>query len=403
MFIFAIWAVGASLAMARLVSGLWRLGRLRRSCTPVDVAKIGAANFGAADFDPTLRKTLDKTLEMISAAGATVASSESVRVPSAIGFWKRTIVLPAWALREMAAEDLNVILLHEFAHLRRGDDWTNLIQKVVRGLFFFHPAVWWIENRLSVEREMACDDAVLAETSNPHGYASCLVSLLEKSLAHRPANGQLSMVQAAVHRAREASLRLARILDAKRPAATRVWKPALGMVAVFFVGCLALLPHAPQFVAVDRGVNDAGILATTTGQGNAVAVGQQFSPLAGVIPASFHTDRAASVTRRVTATPKLASAHLRTKEVAGSQISEPRAIARRMNSDDAATSEGLVAINFNAVAAEENMPEFRTLVFIETSQYRTGDATVWSVQVWQVTMPSAMAARLARLPVAHKI
>ena len=284
LFVFLIWAAGVGLAMARLASGLWRLGRLRRSCKQID----------AADFDPTLRKTL----EAISAAGATVASSESVRVPSAIGFWKRTIVLPAWALREMAAEDLNVILLHEFAHLRRGDDWTNLIQKVVRGLFFFHPAVWWIENRLSVEREMACDDAVLAETSNPHGYASCLVSLLEKSLAHRPANGQLSMVQAAVHRAREASLRLARILDTKRPAATRVWKPALGMVVVFFIGCLAVLPRAPQFIAIDRGANDVGILASIVGQGNAVAVGQRSSPMATVIPASFHTDRAMLATRR---------------------------------------------------------------------------------------------------------
>ena len=153
LFVFLIWALGACFATARLASGLWRLGRLRRSCTPIY----------AADLDPALRKTL----EAISAAGATVASSSSARVPAAIGFWKRTIVLPAWTLREMAVEDLNVILLHEFAHLRRGDDWTNLIQKVVRALFFFHPAVWWIESRLSVEREMACDDAVLAETFEP--------------------------------------------------------------------------------------------------------------------------------------------------------------------------------------------------------------------------------------------
>src|SRR5208282_5537471 len=154
---------------------------------------------------------------------------------------------------------LNVVLLHEFAHLRRWDDWTNLIQKMVRALFFFHPAVWWIENRLAVEREMACDDAVLAETANPHGYASCLVSLLEKSVAHRLSDKPLSdkpwsMAQAAVHRAREAALRLAQILDKNRPAATRVWKPALGMVGAFFVVCLMALPFAPQFVAFDRGM-----------------------------------------------------------------------------------------------------------------------------------------------------
>jgi beta-lactamase regulating signal transducer with metallopeptidase domain len=387
---FMIWAFGAALAMARLLSGLWRLGRLRRSCTAVD----------AVNFDRSLRTTV----EAIGASGATVASSESVRVPAAIGFWKRTIVLPAWTLREMAAEDLNVILLHEFAHLRRGDDWTNLIQKVVRALFFFHPAVWWIESRLSVEREMACDDAVLAETANPRGYASCLVTLLEKSLAHRPANSQWAMVQAAVDRAREASLRLARILDTKRPAATRVWKPALGMVAVFFVGCLAVLSHAPQFVAIDRsmndrGMNNTGFLLSTVGHAKTFAVGQLSSPMAGVIPASFHSDRQ-GLAPRVTTTPKVVHAHLPAKAAEESRLAAPQTIAARMNLSDAAMREGLMAIR--AVAAQENVPEFRTLVYIETSQYRTADATVWSVEVWQVTVRSVVAARLARTPVANK-
>src|SRR6202795_3604449 len=246
LFVFLVWALGASVAMMRLLAGLWRLRQLRRSCTPIM----------AADLDPAVRKTVEAigaSGSMISSNSIMIATSECVRVPAAIGFWKRAIVLPAWTLRELPAQDLNVILLHEFAHLRRWDDWTNLIQKMVRALFFFHPAVWWIEKRISVEREMACDDAVLAETANPHGYATCLVSLLEKSLAHRLAQRRWSMAQAAVHRAREASLRLAQILDKNRPASTRVWKPAVAMVGAFSVACLVALPLAPQFVAFDRG------------------------------------------------------------------------------------------------------------------------------------------------------
>jgi beta-lactamase regulating signal transducer with metallopeptidase domain len=250
--VFVAWALGTSVAMMRLLAGLWRLRRLRRNCTPIV----------AADLDPAVRKTVEAIgagpgVSKSNSESITIATSEYVRVPAAIGFWKRTIVLPAWTLRELPSQDLNVILLHEFAHLQRWDDWTNLIQKIVRALFFFHPAVWWIEKRISVEREMACDDAVLAETANPHGYATCLVSLLEKNLAHRIAqrltDKRWSMAQAAVHRAREASLRLAQILDKNRPGATRVWKPALGMVGVFSVVCLMALPHAPQFVAFDRG------------------------------------------------------------------------------------------------------------------------------------------------------
>src|ERR1700687_1398156 len=246
LFVFLVWALGASVAMMRLLAGLWRLRQLRRSCTPII----------AADLDPAVRKTVEAigaSGSIISSNSIMIATSECVRVPAAIGFWKRTIVLPGWTLRELPAQDLNVILLHEFAHLRRWDDWTNLIQKIVRALFFFHPAVWWIEQRISVEREMACDDAVLAETANPHGYATWLVSLLAKSLAHRLSQRRWSMSQAAGHRAREASLRLAQILDRTRPAATRVWKPALGMVGGSSLVCLMAFPHAPQFVAFARG------------------------------------------------------------------------------------------------------------------------------------------------------
>ena len=385
LFVFLAWAVGVGVAMARLATGLWHLRQLRRSCTPVV----------AADLDPAVRKTVEVIGASKSASKpVTVATSECVRVPAAIGFWRRTIVLPAWALRELPPEDLNVILLHEFAHLRRGDDWTNLIQKIVRALFFFHPAVWWIESRLSVEREMACDDAVLAETANPHGYATCLVSLLEKSLAHRG----WSMAQAAVDRAREASLRLAQILDTRRPVATRVWKPALGMVAAFSVVCLA---HAPQFVAFDRGMLPSNSdhaysaalspvsfpsLPSTSGEpGVPVRLDPSAAPSAS-LGASAAGSRDA---RRSTTGPRAVSHRLASTPV----------VSARLNA--APAGDQVVAISANA--ERETVPRFRTLVFIEATQYRTADSSVWSVQVWRVTLVSTVPGRLSRVPVANSI
>jgi len=386
LFVFLAWILGACVAMARLGTGLWRLRQLRRSCTPVV----------AADLDPAVRKII----EFIGASKSSskrviVATSECVRVPAAIGFWKRTIVLPAWALRELPPEDLNVILLHEFAHLRRGDDWTNLIQKMVRALFFFHPAVWWIESRLSVEREMACDDAVLAETANPHGYASCLVTLLEKSFAH----SGWPLAQAAVHRAREASLRLAQILDRNRPVATRVWKPALGMVAAFSVICLA---HAPQFVAFDRGL-DQSMLASNSGHTYSAAVRPvsfQLLPAASGelgVPVRLDASAAPSASlgasaaglRRSTPGPRAASHRPASAPV----------VSARLNA--AAPGDRVVAIS--ASAGRETAPRFRTLVFIEATQYRTADSSVWSVQVWRVTFVSTVPGRLAGAPVANSI
>ena len=385
LFVFLAWALGASVAMMRLAAGLWRLRRLRRSCTPIV----------AADLDPAVRKTV----EAIGASGSvisnsisnliTIATSECVRVPAAIGFWKRTIVLPAWTLRELPAQDLNVILLHEFAHLRRWDDWTNLIQKIVRALFFFHPAVWWIEKRISVEREMACDDAVLAETANPHGYATCLVSLLEKSLAHRLAqrltDKRWSMAQAAVHRAREASLRLAQILDKNRPAAIRVWKPALGMVGAFSVACLMALPLAPQFVAFDRG--------SLTSHGDPV-------DSAAVSPSSFPSLPSTSGEPGVPARLDGRDARRSTKRphaVGGQHFVPESVVSARSNA--APPRERVVEAGTSA--DQETVPEFRTLIFIEATQYGNSDSAVWRVQVWRVMLVKTGRDTLAGVAVAH--
>ena len=385
LFVFLAWALGASVAMMRLAAGLWRLRRLRRSCTPIV----------AADLDPAVRKTV----EAIGASGSvisnsisnliTIATSECVRVPAAIGFWKRTIVLPAWTLRELPAQDLNVILLHEFAHLRRWDDWTNLIQKIVRALFFFHPAVWWIEKRISVEREMACDDAVLAETANPHGYATCLVSLLEKSLAHRLAqrltDKRWSMAQAAVHRAREASLRLAQILDKNRPAAIRVWKPALGMVGAFSVACLMALPLAPQFVAFDR--------SSLTSHGDPV-------DSAAVSPSSFPSLPSTSGEPGVPARLDGRDARRSTKRphaVGGQHFVPESVVSARSNA--APPRERVVEAGTSA--DQETVPEFRTLIFIEATQYGNSDSAVWRVQVWRVMLVKTGRDTLAGVAVAH--
>ncbi len=401
LFVFIAWALGAGLAMARLALGLWRLRCLHRSCTAIVVA----------DLDPAVRNTVDA----ITASGAltksvTIATSECVRVPAAIGFWKRMIVLPTWALQELPPDDLNAILLHEFAHLQRWDDWTNLLQKMVRALFFFHPAVWWIENRLSVEREMACDDAVLAQTANPHGYATCLVSLLEMSLAHRhsyrPLEKRWLLVQRAVHRVREASLRLAQILDTNRPVATRIWRPALGIAGVFFAICLIALPHAPQFVGFDQGMQVGNSDHAYT-RAVSQPMLQSSSQTSAVIPATWQTSEPSSMRMRrdKMAAPKMTDAKVTAKVNNDRvhprpQLAPVQTVATR---GKAASSTQEQAVVMSASADQETIPGFQTLVFIETTQYETADSAMWRVQVWRVTLVSTVRERLVRVPVVNSI
>lgn len=111
-YLLGTWAVIALMGLLRVAVGLWHLRKIRRSCTPVD----------AQDLDPILRETL---AEFRSMRAVELRTSEELRVPTAIGFAKPAVVFPAWALRELSVVELNTVLLHELAHLRRWDDWTK--------------------------------------------------------------------------------------------------------------------------------------------------------------------------------------------------------------------------------------------------------------------------------------
>jgi BlaR1 peptidase M56 len=211
--------------------GFMHLRRIRESSKLVDLRSL----------DPTVQDALK---ESFVARTATICVSESLRVPAAIGFFKPVVVLPAWALTEMPASELRPLLLHELAHLKRWDDWTNLVQQIFQAVLFFHPAVWWIGSRLSLEREMACDEIVLAHTKNPRAYAQSLLSVAEKSFLQRG----LSLAQAAVNRMRHTSFRVSRILSTDRPHTTRLCKPAVVLLAGCGIFTLVGIPRVPQLV-----------------------------------------------------------------------------------------------------------------------------------------------------------
>ncbi len=231
-YIVAGWAAIAAVGLIRIAFGLWRMRALRNRCTPV--------NF------EDLNTQLKRSLEQSSARSVPLCVSDEVNVPAAIGLMEPAVVFPAWAFEEMSVGELNQILLHELAHLERGDDWTNLAQKIVKAVFFFHPAVWWIERQLSIEREMACDDVVLAKIESPRSYAECLAHLAEKSFIQR----SFALAQAALGQIRQTSQRVARILDGKPSASnSRTWKLAVPAVTMFALASGIGILRAPQLVA----------------------------------------------------------------------------------------------------------------------------------------------------------
>jgi BlaR1 peptidase M56 len=189
-------------------------------------------------------------------------------------------------VEEGAEPDLKHVVLHELAHLKRRDNWTNLLQKVIKALLFFHPAVWWMEHRVSLDREMACDDAVLARTGSPRVYAELLARIAEKSFVRR----QIELAQAVVGRLRQLSTRVARILDPKRPTSNRVWKPAVPAVMALAIISGAGLSWVPDLVQVGSREGDK-VVAT-----NMASAAEESKPAAGVRewPAKMNTSDAAA-------------------------------------------------------------------------------------------------------------
>jgi beta-lactamase regulating signal transducer with metallopeptidase domain len=382
--LFFCWLGIACFAMLRLAVGLWHLRGLRRSCTPIE----------AAELDSTVQSTI---ANLNLSRPATIAISERVSVPAVIGFFKPVIVLPAWALQELPSDELNIILLHEFAHLRRWDDWTNLLQKMVRAIFFFHPAVWWIESRLSLEREMACDDQVLAKTGNPRGYAQCLISLLEKSAARRG----WAMAQALVHRARESSLRVAQILDAGRSNSKRVWKPALGLVGVFSLVCIAVVPSAPKFVAFSAGQQTASFDNV-----HSVAPNRSQFSSSGIVPARVVPASTIQASMRASAVPILEkrSKPLARRVVESSPERKPeqsRAAAETVAAhlDANAKPSG---VNVVKTAVSDAPVPSEAVFVIRTTQQIGPNSWVWSVTVWRVDWASPAQEGAGKVPVANK-
>jgi beta-lactamase regulating signal transducer with metallopeptidase domain len=354
LYIFAGWALAAAAGLVRVAAGFWHLHRLRKTCVPLEVATL----------DPLLQKTLQ---EFSSPRAVELCVSDRLRVPTAIGFVRPLVVLPSWTMQELSPTELNAILLHELAHLRRWDDWTNLVQKVLGALFFFHPAVWWIEKNLALEREMACDDMVLAKTASPRVYAECLVSLAEKSLLRRG----LTLAQAAVNRMRQVSLRVSQILDVNRPSATRVWRPAPVLLTGVSAVCLMAFSNTPRLVSFQDGAARDGSVASLVSREAPVASGySEAMPISPrVIPARLEMKPGAASlsavvaktnTKTGTDRPAFAPAKPRTQRV-----------------------------TFVRAGADDHAVAFRTLVFIvETPSLRddaSGDV-VWRLSVWQVTV-----------------
>ncbi len=175
------WLAGALVLSLRLAGGWALTERLRREpATPL-----------AHDWR---ERTARLARQLRVSRPVRLCESALVEVPTVIGWLRPVILVPASALSGLSAPQLEALLAHELAHIRRHDYLCNLLQSVVEAVLFYHPAVWWLSGRVRVEREHACDDLAVNVTGDVLVYARALTTL--ETLRARNGNARLLAVAA---------------------------------------------------------------------------------------------------------------------------------------------------------------------------------------------------------------
>ncbi|MEX2091395.1 MAG: M56 family metallopeptidase, partial [Pirellulales bacterium] len=172
-----LWLLGTPLTFLLLATGVVGAERLRRASRVIEDGPIAAA---CARLIESLR----------IGRRVTVAVCERIAAPVLVGIVRPIILLPPAALMGWSPDEIEMVLLHELAHVRRWDNLVNLAQRLIESLLFFHPAVWLVSNWVRREREACCDAVVVGSTNRPHAYAELLVAfaarLSEPSEPGRP-------------------------------------------------------------------------------------------------------------------------------------------------------------------------------------------------------------------------
>ena len=189
--------------------------------------------------------------EMLSAAGfrgLELCTSTDVDRPSVIGFFSPRILIPEELFPRLTAAEFGQIVLHEAGHLRRADDWINLLQKLGLVLVPLNPVLMWIERQLCLERELACDDDVLRLTKAPKAYATCLTNLAEHRLGRRAAALSLG----AWEKRSELARRVHSILRGGEGMGRTQARVVMSVLVLALLGGATGLARCPQFVSFSR-------------------------------------------------------------------------------------------------------------------------------------------------------
>ena len=171
LWVVAIWLVGAMAFWVRMLGG-WILAERLRS----RLVRRASGEWQQALDRLKTRLRVSRPVQLLV--------SSLVQAPVVVGWLRPAVLVPVGALAGLPADQVEALLLHELAHIRRHDYLVNLLQGVVEAILFYHPAVWWISGHIRVERELCCDDMAVAASGDVLTYARALAGLESARPAH---------------------------------------------------------------------------------------------------------------------------------------------------------------------------------------------------------------------------
>ncbi len=247
-----VWGAGVLLMTARLLLEWRAIRRLTR----LDVEPL------AADWQARVARLRDR-LRVHRAV--LVLCSARVHVPIVVGWLRPVILVPISAFTGLTPWQLELILMHELAHVRRHDYLVNLLQVVVETLLFYHPVVRWVSRVVREEREHCCDDLVVARTGDPLSYARALAEL---------AGAQSAGLQTSVGSdGGKLIVRIKRLVLAHEPRRVSTHWSVGAMLAAFGMSMSSLVQPGAQRIEEAQG---APVVAETLGASTIAAVSPLF-------------------------------------------------------------------------------------------------------------------------------
>lgn len=233
------WVSASLLVLVGVVAGA-RLLRLGWQWLALLRLKHGAASpsLELAERFEAVRRELNPSRPVRLLVG------ERITTPMVVGYFPPAVLLPAAIASGPAGRGIEGILRHELAHVHRRDDWCNLLQQVIAAIHFYNPAVAWLSRRLTIDREIACDDYALARSASRRDYA-----LLLTEFAGRNRHREWIAAPAAWSNRSQLKERINMILDPNRNTSRRLARTSVGALTLAAVATAAVaLIAGPRLV-----------------------------------------------------------------------------------------------------------------------------------------------------------